>query len=156
MINGIIKLFYSEIVKAKMKKLPQANYEIREEFEGVRDIAIKLDNIFFNFFKIIIGILALLIGFNIKFIIGLEVLLVEVLYVAYKKSLSNKVKNNIGIIKNNIESRGNLFDQTEKNCINLMISLILMHILTGYSWSILLSFIVVFLFTIKHICSNIK
>ena len=86
MINGIIKLFYSEIVKAKMKKLPQANYEIREEFEGVRDIATKLDNIFFNFFKIIIGILALLIGFNIKFIIGLEVLLVEVLYVAYKNA----------------------------------------------------------------------
>ena len=80
---------------------------------------------------LIIGILAVLIGFNIKFIICLEVLLVEVLYVAYKKSLSNKVKNNIGIIKNNIESRGNLFDKTEKNCINLMISLILMHILTN-------------------------
>ena len=156
MINGIIKLFYSEIVKAKMKKLPEAKYEIRKEFQGIQNIATKLDNIFLSSFKFIIGLFILLIAFNIKFIIGLEVLLVELLYVFYKKNLTHKVKNNINTIKSNIESTGNLFDQTEKNCINLMISLILMNILMGDSLPILISFIVVFLFTIKHICSNIK
>ncbi|MBQ3421391.1 MAG: hypothetical protein IJH34_06925 [Romboutsia sp.] len=156
MINGIIKLFYSEIVKSKIKKLPEAKYEIREEFQGIKNITTKLDNIFLNALKFIVGILILLIGFNIKFIIGLEVLLVEILYVFYKKNLAYKVKDNIDTIKNNIQSTGNLFDQTEKNCINLMISLILMNILIGDSIPILISFIVVFLFTIKHICSNIK
>lgn len=156
MINGIIKLFYSEIVKSKMKKLPQANYEIREELQGIKTITTKLDNILLNTLKFIFGIFILLIGFNIKFIIGLEVLLVEILYIFYKKKLAHKVKNNIDTIKSSMQSKENLIDETGKKCINIMISLIIMNILIGHSIPIILSFIVVFLFTIKHICSNIK
>ncbi|MCU9811725.1 hypothetical protein [Paraclostridium sp. AKS81] len=46
MINGIIKLFYSEIVKSKMKSMPSKEYDIRDEFKDISNIAMKVDSFF--------------------------------------------------------------------------------------------------------------
>ena len=33
MINGIMKLFYTEVVKNKMSKLPNGQYEVNDQFK---------------------------------------------------------------------------------------------------------------------------
>ena len=40
MINGIIKLFYTEVVKTKMKNLPSEQYKIKDQFKKVQEVSI--------------------------------------------------------------------------------------------------------------------
>ena len=35
MINGIIKLFYSEVVKTNMKKMPNGEYSLKDEYKEI-------------------------------------------------------------------------------------------------------------------------
>ena len=46
MINGIIKLFYSEVVKSKMKNMQSKEYCFRDEFKDISNISMKVDNFF--------------------------------------------------------------------------------------------------------------
>ena len=52
MINGIMKLFYTEVVKNKMSKLPNGQYEVNDQFKKVQGISIKIDKVLFLVFKI--------------------------------------------------------------------------------------------------------
>ncbi|MGL5693940.1 MAG: hypothetical protein ACRCXA_07675, partial [Peptostreptococcaceae bacterium] len=89
--------------------------------------------------------------------LGIEVLLLGVAYVFYKRNLEIQVKEGLENLKNNIEiTSTNLFNEKSKVGLNLMVSLIFIGILTGFSYALVLSFLAAFLFTIKHICSNIK
>ena len=144
MINGIIKLFYSEVVKAKMKNLPSpsSEYKLRDECKDIQNITLKIDSVFFKGLKLIFGVLILFLAFNIKFILGIEVFLLEITYVIYKRNLEVRIKDSL--------------DEKGKSGINLLASLIIIGILTGFNYIIVISFLTVFLFTIKHICSNIK
>ena len=45
MINGIMKLFYTEVVKNKMSKLPNGQYEVNDQFKKVQGISIKIDKV---------------------------------------------------------------------------------------------------------------
>jgi hypothetical protein len=154
MINGIIKLFYSEVVKAKMKKMPNNSYEVREKWEKIGCIASKIDNLFFTFFKSICLMLLILIGFNINMILGIGIFMVEFIYIIYKRNVEENLKNKINNLKTNI-SETKISDKS-KSGINLLITLLIIGILTNFNLPIILSFIVVFIFTIKEIYSKIK
>lgn len=157
MINGIIKLFYSEVVKTKIRNLPSSEYELRDECKDIQNITLKIDSIFFKGLKLVFGILLLIFAFNIKLILGIEVFLVELAYIIYKRNLEVQVKDSIENIKNSIEiTSTNLLDEKGKSGINALISLIILGIFSGFNYILVISFLVVFLFTIKHICSNIK
>ncbi|MDU2197509.1 MAG: hypothetical protein E7E21_03700 [Peptostreptococcaceae bacterium] len=159
MINGIIKLFYSEVVKAKMKNLPSpsSEYKLRDECKDIQNITLKIDSVFFKGLKLIFGVLILFLAFNIKFILGIEVFLLEITYVIYKRNLEVRIKDSLENIRNSIEiTATNVLDEKGKSGINLLASLIIIGILTGFNYIIVISFLTVFLFTIKHICSNIK
>ena len=157
MINGIIRLFYSEIVKTKIKNLPSSEYELRKEGKDIQNITLRIDSVFFKALKIIIGIFALIVAFDIKIILGIEVLLLEVAYFFYKRKLEVNVKEHIENMKNSIEiTRENILDEKGKSGINVLITLIIIGVLTGFNTILVISFLTVFLFTIKHICSNIK
>lgn len=157
MINGIIKLFYSEVVKTKIKNMQNNEYTFREEYEDIRNITLKVDSLFFKIIKFMVGILLLAISFeiNIKFAIG--VLLIEVAYLLYKFKLESQVLEAISDIKNNIELPSiDVISERGKSGINALIILLLIGLITNFNWSIVISFIVVFIFTIKDIYSNIK
>lgn len=157
MINGIIRLFYSEIVKTKIKNLPSSEYELRKEGKDIQNITLRIDSVFFKALKIIIGIFALIVAFDIKIILGIEVLLLEIAYFFYKRKLEVNVKEYIENMKNSIEvTRDNVLDEKGKSGINVLITLIIIGVLTGFNTILVISFLTVFLFTIKHICSNIK
>lgn len=157
MINGIIKLFYSEVVKTKIKNMQNNEYTFREEYEDIRNITLKVDSLFFKIIKFMVGILLLAISFeiNIKFAMG--VLLIEVAYLLYKFKLESQVLEAINDIKNNIELPSiDVISERGKSGINALIILLLIGLITNFNWSIVISFIVVFIFTIKDIYSNIK
>ena len=157
MINGIIKLFYSEIVKTKIKNMQNNEYKFREEYEDIRNITLKVDSLFFKIIKFMVGILLLAISFeiNIKFAMG--VFLIEVAYLLYKFKLESQVLEAISDIKNNIELPSiDIISERGKSGINALIILLLIGLITNFNWSIVISFIVVFIFTIKDIYSNIK
>lgn len=157
MINGIIKLFYSEIVKAKMKSMPSNEYTLREECKDLKNITLKIDSIFFKSIKLIIGTIILLMAFNVSIVFGLGILLVEVAYVVYKKSVEKQVKERIYEIKSNIEITSiDIISERGKSGINVLVILLIIGMLTNFNWAIILSFITVFMFTIKDIYSNIK
>lgn len=157
MINGIIRLFYSEIVKTKIKNLPSSEYELRKEGKDIQNITLRIDSVFFKSLKFIIGIFALIVAFDIKIILGIEVLLLEIAYFFYKRKLEVNVKEYIENMKNSIEvTRDNVLDEKGKSGINVLITLIIIGVLTGFNTILVISFLTVFLFTIKHICSNIK
>ena len=157
MINGIIKLFYSEVIKVKMKNLPSSEYKLKDECKEIQNITLKIDSVFFKGLKFIFGILTLFFAFNIKFILGVEVFLFEITYMIYKRSLEVRIKDGIENIRSNIEITAiNILDEKGKSGINILASLIVIGILTGFNYIIVISFLTVFLFTIKHICSNIK
>ena len=157
MINGIIKLFYSEVVKTKIKNMQNNEYTFREEYEDIRNITLKVDSLFFKIIKFMVGILLLAISFeiNIKFAMG--VLLIEVAYLLYKFKLESQVLEAISDIKSNIEFPSiDIISERGKSGINALIILLLIGLITNFNWSIVISFIVVFIFTIKDIYSNIK
>lgn len=157
MINGIIKLFYSEIVKTKMKGMPSSEYTLRDECREIRNVTLKIDSVFFKFLKFMIGIMILFLAFNVNTIFGIGILLVEIAYMVYKIKLESQILELIGDIKNNIELPNiDGISDKGKSGINALIILLVIGLITNFNWSIVVSFIVVFIFTIKDIYSNIK
>ena len=54
MINGIIKLFYSEVVKTNMKKMPNGEYSLKDEYKEIKNLTLKIDSLALNIIKLII------------------------------------------------------------------------------------------------------
>lgn len=157
MINGIIKLFYSEVVKTKMKTMSSGEYELREEGEKIRNITLKIDSIFLKLIKFMLGIMILIAAFKVNIIFGIGTFLVEFSYLIYKKNIEYQIRERIDIIKNNIDiSRVNVISEKGKSGINILITLLMIGVITSFNWFIVISFMVVFVFTIKDIYSNIK
>ncbi|MGL6106188.1 hypothetical protein [Romboutsia sp.] len=157
MINGIIKLFYSEIVKTKMNGMSSGDYTLREECKEIRNITLKIDSVFFKLIKLILGVMVLILAFNINAIFGIGTFLVELAYVIYKIKLEKQVLESIDNLKNNIELPSiNMLSERGKSCINALIILLVIGLITKFNWIIVTSFVLVFLFTIKDIYSNIK
>lgn len=157
MINGIIKLFYSEVVKTKMKTMPTSEYKLREECKSIQTTVLKIESIFLKILKLIFAFLALIVSFNINTIFGIGMLLVEITYIIYKVRLEVEVKERIENVKNNIEiPQIKIESERSKSGINVLITLLLIGLVTDFNIIIKTSFIIVFIFTIKDIYSNIK
>lgn len=157
MINGIIKLFYSEVVKANIKKMPSGEYSLKDEYKEIKNLTLKIDSLAIKLIKFMIGIIALILAFEINPILGIGLFLIEFLYVIYKKKLEQQILESINHLKDNIEiPKLDILTEKGKSGINILITLLILGIITNFNWPIVVSFIVVFLFTIKDIYSNIK
>ena len=143
MLNGIIKLFYSEIVKTKINNLDSSGYSLRDECKEIRNITLKIDSVFFKLLKLAFGSILLMVAFNLNMVLGIGVFLVGVVYILYKR---NNVKNNIDI------SKITFMDEKGRTGLNALITLLLIGLLTGFNWILVASFVVVFVFTIKNVC----
>jgi hypothetical protein len=160
-INGIIKLFYSEVVKSKMKNMPNKDYYLRDEFKDISNISMKIDNFFIIAFKIILIMAVVFITLSINIILGIGSILVLLVYGLYKiyveNQIKDQVKEGIGYIRNNIEQGGqNIVTGSIKQKINALISLLLIGIFSDFNFIIIGCFILVFMFTMKDIYSNIN
>ena len=157
MINGIIKLFYSEVVKANIKKMPSGEYSLKDEYKEIKNLTLKIDSLAIKLIKFMIGIIALILAFEINPILGIGLFLIEFLYVIYKKNLEQQILESINHLKDNIEiPKLDILTEKGKSGINILITLLILGIITNFNWPIVVSFIVVFLFTIKDIYSDIK
>lgn len=157
MINGIIKLFYSEVVKTNIKKMPIGEYSLKDEYKEIKNLTLKIDSLMLKIIKFMAGIITLILAFEINTILGIGLFLIEILYVIYKRNLEQQILDNIKNLKDNVEMTTlDILTDRGKSGINILITLLILGIITNFNWSIVISFIVVFLFTIKDIYSNIK
>lgn len=157
MINGIIKLFYSEVVKTNIKKMPIGEYSLKDEYKEIKNLTLKIDSLMLKIIKFMAGIITLILAFEINTILGIGLFLIEILYVIYKRNLEQQILDNIKHLKDNVEMTTlDILTDRGKSGINILITLLILGIITNFNWSIVISFIVVFLFTIKDIYSNIK
>ena len=157
MINGIIKLFYSEVVKTNIKKMPIGEYSLKDEYKEIKNLTLKIDSLMLKIIKFMAGIITLIIAFEINIILGIGLFLIEILYAIYKRNLEQQILNNIKNLKDNVEMTTlDILTDRGKSGINILITLLILGFITNFNWSIVISFIVFFLFTIKDIYSNIK
>lgn len=157
MINSIIKLFYSEVVKTKMSNMPNKNYELRNGCKKVRNVTLKIDSFLFKELKIILALFILYLSFNVRLYIGIGVLLVELIYLVYKVSYEKQVKQAMENVKNNIEISANHFiNENSKRGINLLITLLIISVITGFNYFIGISFLIVFVYTAKNLYEGFK
>lgn len=157
MINGLIKLFYSEIVKTNIKKMPSGKYALKDNVKIIENVTVKIDSLALKSIKLILCMMILILSFEINTILGIGVFLIEFLYIIYKRNLEKQILDKIENLKKNIEIPTlDILTEKGKSGINTLIILLILGIITNFNWSIVLSFIVVFLFTIKDIYSNIK
>ena len=157
MINNIIKLFYSEIVKTKMSNMPNEDYELRDGCKKFRKITLKIDSYLFKGLKIILALFILYLSFHVKIYLGIGVLLVEGIYLVYKVSYEKQVKAAIENVKNNIEtSADHIVNENGKRGINLLITLLIISVITGFNYFIGISFIIVFIYTARNIYECFK
>ena len=157
MINNIIKLFYSEVVKTKMSNMPNEDYELRDGCKKFRKITLKIDSYLFKGLKIILALFILYLSFHVKIYLGIGVLLVEGIYLVYKVSYEKQVKAAIENVKNNIEtSADHIVNENGKRGINLLITLLIIRVITGFNYFIGISFIIVFIYTARNIYECFK
>ena len=157
MINNIIKLFYSEVVKTKMNNMPNEDYELRDGCKKFRKITLKIDSYLFKGLKIILALFILYLSFHVKIYLGIGVLLVEGIYLVYKVSYEKQVKAAIENVKNNIEtSADHIVNANGKRGINLLITLLIISVITGFNYFIGISFIIVFIYTARNIYECFK
>ena len=156
-INNIIKLFYSEVVKTKMSNMPNEDYELRDGCKKFRKITLKIDSYLFKGLKIILALFILYLSFHVKIYLGIGVLLVEGIYLVYKVSYEKQVKAAIENVKNNIEtSADHIVNENGKRGINLLITLLIISVITGFNYFIGISFIIVFIYTARNIYECFK
>ena len=104
-----------------------------------------------------VGIITIILAFEINTILGIGLFLIEILYAIYKRNLEQQILDNIKNLKDNVEMTTlDILTDRGKSGINILITLLILGLITNFNWSIVISFIVVFLFTIKDIYSNIK
>ncbi|MFR5471553.1 MAG: hypothetical protein ACLTG7_08435, partial [Romboutsia sp.] len=107
--------------------------------------------------KLIIVMITLILAFEINTILGIGLFLIEFLYIIYKRNLEQQILDSIKHLKDNVEMTTlDVLTERGKSGINILITLLILGLITNFNWSIVISFIVVFLFTIKDIYSNIK
>ena len=157
MINNIIKLFYLEVVKTKISNMPNEDYELRDGCKKFRKITLKIDSYLFKGLKIILALFILYLSFHVKIYLGIGVLLVEGIYLVYKVSYEKQVKAAIENVKNNIEtSADHIVNENGKRGINLLITLLIISVITGFNYFIGISFIIVFIYTARNIYECFK
>ena len=157
MINGIIKLFYTEVVKSKINSLPREEYEINDQFKKIQNVSCKIDSIIFIALKIFIALFILVVSFRQSVYLGIGMFFVELSYIFYKRTFKTKVKSEINNIKTNIHNnRENILKQNGKKNVSFLISILLLGVITGFSKVLIACFFIIFIVTIKDIYINYR
>ncbi len=161
MINGIIKLFYSEIVKTKMGNMESGEYGIKNELKGFQEITLKIDSIFLKAVKILILAILTITSFYVNFNFGIGVLILSVLYLLYKGMLETKTKEYIEDMKRSLVNNSQieyikLIDEQIKSKLSILATFLVMGLLLEFNMIIIISFAVVLMFTIKDMYSKIR
>lgn len=163
MINGLVKLFYSEIVKSRIKDLTKKEYEIKKQ--PIQEVSAKVDNILGKALKYFATVVGILIAFNLNIFFGLGAMAILMLYTYYKvfledqfkENIKENIKENVGNIKSNIEGTSQkIVTDNIKPKLNALMIILLIGLFTNFNIVCILSFIIVFVFTIKDLYSNIK
>ena len=87
MLNGIIKLFYTEVVKNKINNLPKDEYEINDQFKKIQNISCKIDSVIFTMLKIFIAVMILIVSYKINVYFAIGSFLLNLLMYFTKKAL---------------------------------------------------------------------
>ena len=157
MLNGIIKLFYTEVVKNKINNLPKEEYEINDQFKKIQNISYKIDSVVFAILKIFTAIFILLFCYKINVYFAIGAFFIEFAYIFYKKSFKTKAESEISTIKENInKSKESILKEKGKRDISFLLSILLIGLVTGFTWVLALCFFVVFAITIRDIYANFK
>lgn len=159
MISGLLKLFYSEIVKSRIKDLTNKQYEIKQQPIG--EVSAKVDNILGKALKYFATVVGILIAFNLNIFFGLGAMAILMLYTYYKVFLEDNfkenIKENMGNIRNNIEGTSQkIVTDNIKPKLNALTIILIIGLFTDFNIICILSFLTVFVFTIKDLYSNIK
>lgn len=159
MISGLLKLFYSEVVKSRISDLKKKEYEIKEN--PIREVAAKVDDVFGKILKYLTALVIILISFNLSVLFGIGSMAILMLYTYYKVFLQDKfrenIKENMEVIKNNIEGTSQkIVTDSIKPKLNALIIILLIGLFTDFNLVSILAFLTVFVFTIKDLYSNIK
>ena len=137
--------------------MPNEDYELRDGCKKFRKITLKIDSYLFKGLKIILALFILYLSFHVKIYLGIGVLLVEGIYLVYKVSYEKQVKAAIENVKNNIEtSADHIVNENGKRGINLLITLLIISVITGFNYFIGISFIIVFIYTARNIYECFK
>ncbi|WP_455544498.1 hypothetical protein, partial [Intestinibacter sp.] len=142
---------------SKISKLPNEKYEINEQFKKIQAISVKIDKVIFFSLKILVAVVILYVASRINIYFGIGVFLVEIAYLFYKRSLKTKVVSEIKNIKNNINTnRDQILKEKGKKDISFLVSILLIGLITHFSWIVIISFCLVFGITVKDIYLNYK
>ena len=135
-----------------MSNMPNKDYELRKGCKEFRNITLKIESYLLKGLKIILALFILYLSFNVRIFLGIGVLLIELTYLIYKVSYEKQVKEAIENVKNNIEISADQFiNENGKKGINLLITLLIISLLTGFNYFIGISFVIVFIYTAKNI-----
>ena len=157
MINGIIKLFYAEVVKSKINKLPNCEYSIRDECKDINNFTLKVDSVLTKILSVLGLLLLFYFSYNINKSLGITILVTYILVYIYKYILKNKIINCITDIKSNIDiNNKRIFNEKVKSGINILSIILITGFISEFNWVLFICFVIVFLFTIKNIYSNMK
>lgn len=157
MINGIMKLFYKEIIKTKISKLPNEQYQINNQLKKIQQFSNKIDKLLLVVLKTLIMISMVLISSKLNIYLAFSVFLFEMIYLFYKKSLKYKIKTNMSNFKINIKaSQDSLLQETDKKNISFLISILILGLITKFNIIIFLCICLIFTITIKNIYINYK
>ncbi|MDR0880025.1 MAG: hypothetical protein LBN09_04885 [Clostridioides sp.] len=152
MVDGLIKLFYSEIVKAKMGNMNTGEYELNRGGREIRNITLKIDSVFLKTIKIALILLFFFTAFRVNRVLALGVLLVSGFYLFYKQKLEVETKKYIAGIKDRDSVEKILvIKEKAKVGMNSLLTLLFIGVIMGFNWVIVISFVIVFVFTVKKI-----
>ena len=163
MINGLLKLFYSEIVKSRIKDLTKKEYTIKDH--PIQQVSAKVDNILAKALKYCLAVVGILIAFNLSILFGIGAMAILMLYTYYKVFVEDKfkenirenIKENMENIKSNIEGTSQkIVTDNIKPKLNALIIILIIGLFTDFNIVSTLAFLTVFVFTIKDLYSNIK
>lgn len=150
MINGIIKLFYSDKVKSAMKKMPSDEYILDEKFTKLSNINDSMNKIVLFIFKISIISTILIISFELNLFLCVGLVMLMIINLIYIIFGEYDYESNVNMII--IRS---ILSELKNNIPSIIVIYMMVMILDFNIVSIVCLFIV-FMFTIKNIYSNIN
>ena len=155
--KACVNLFYRNNYEYAYLVCSETLNEIPDLFDIKTSRGIKIDSLALNIIKLIIVMITLILAFEINTLLGIGLFLIEFLYIIYKRNLEQQILDSIKHLKDNVEMTTlDVLTERGKSGINILITLLILGLITNFNWSKVISFIVVFLFTIKDIYSNIK
>ncbi len=166
MINGLVKMFYSDVVKSNIKNLKpypeEGEIVLKKEGKMIKEVSSKIDNYIIKILKIVMISMLLLTTYNVNNILGIGIFITAIAYVVYKNLLQDLPNDHVGVVKDNInnikvninsnveKSKSVVFTEKNKANINTLVILAFVGIVTEFSLIISICMGVVLVCIIKE------